>query len=54
MLAQIGDELEILDGLQQLRDELAIDEFMFTIDVYDRELRIKTLETLARLKEHLR
>ncbi|WP_331353236.1 LLM class flavin-dependent oxidoreductase [Cellvibrio sp. UBA7671] len=53
-LAQIGDELQILDGLQQLRDELAIDEFMFTIDVYDRDLRIKTLSTLARLKEHLR
>ncbi len=53
-LAQIGDELEILDGLQQLRDELAIDEFMFTIDVYDRDLRIKTLSTRARVKEHLR
>lgn len=53
-LAQIGDELQILDGLQQLRDELAIDEFMFTIDVYDRDLRIQTLETLARVKGHLR
>jgi alkanesulfonate monooxygenase SsuD/methylene tetrahydromethanopterin reductase-like flavin-dependent oxidoreductase (luciferase family) len=53
-LAQVGDELQILDGLQQLRDELAIDEFMFTIDVYDRDLRIQTLETLARIKEHLR
>lgn len=53
-LAQIGDELQILDGLQQLRDELAIDEFMFTIDVYDRDLRIQTLSALARLKEHLR
>lgn len=53
-LAQIGDELEILDGLQQLRDELAVDEFMFTIDVYDRELRIQTLEVLARIKANLR
>jgi luciferase family oxidoreductase group 1 len=53
-LAQIGDELQILDGLQQLRDELAIDEFMFTIDVYDRDLRIQTLSMLARIKEHLR
>ena len=53
-LAQVGDELEILDGLQQLRDELAVDEFMFTIDVYDRDLRIQTLSTLARIKEHLR
>lgn len=53
-LSQIGDELEILDGLQQLRDELAIDEFMFTIDVYDRDLRIETLSTLARIKSHLR
>jgi luciferase family oxidoreductase group 1 len=53
-LAQIGDELEILDGLQALRDELAIDEFMFTIDVYERDLRIQTLSTLARIKNHLR
>jgi alkanesulfonate monooxygenase SsuD/methylene tetrahydromethanopterin reductase-like flavin-dependent oxidoreductase (luciferase family) len=53
-LAQIGDELQILDGLQQLRDELAIDEFMFTIDVYDRDLRIETLSMLARIKKHLR
>ncbi|MFC3114010.1 LLM class flavin-dependent oxidoreductase [Cellvibrio fontiphilus] len=53
-LAQIGDELEILDGLQQLRDELAVDEFMFTIDVYDRALRVQTLEVLARIKAHLR
>lgn len=53
-LAQVGDELQILDGLQQLRDELAIDEFMFTIDVYDRALRIQTLEVLARIKAHLR
>ncbi len=53
-LAQVGDELQILDGLQQLRDELAIDEFMFTIDVYDRDLRIQTLSTLARIKNHLR
>lgn len=53
-LAQVGDELQILDGLQQLRDELVVDEFMFTIDVYDRDLRIRTLETLARIKENLR
>jgi luciferase family oxidoreductase group 1 len=53
-LAQIGDELQILDGLQQLRDELAIDEFMFTIDVYDRDLRIQTLSMLERIKGHLR
>src|SRR5690606_5979039 len=53
-LAQIGDELEILEGLQALRDELAIDEFMFTIDVYERDLRIQTLSTLARIKNHLR
>lgn len=53
-LAQVGDELQILDGLQQLRDELAVDEFMFTIDVYDKDLRIQTLSTLAQIKTHLR
>ena len=53
-LAQIGDDLQILEGLQQLRDELAIDEFMFTIDVFDKDLRIKTLSVLAELKNHLR
>jgi luciferase family oxidoreductase group 1 len=53
-LAQIGDELQILDGLQQLRDELAVDEFMFTIDVYDKDLRLQTLAKLAQIKEHLR
>ncbi|HEX7762946.1 MAG TPA: LLM class flavin-dependent oxidoreductase [Cellvibrio sp.] len=53
-LAQVGDELQILDGLQQLHDELAVDEFMFTIDVYDKDLRIQTLSTLAQIKTHLR
>lgn len=53
-LSQIGDELQILDGLQQLRDELAVDEFMFTIDVFDKALRLRTLEKLAQLKPHLR
>lgn len=53
-LAQIGDELQILDGLQQLRDELAVDEFMFTIDVFDKDLRLQTLAKLAQIKMHLR
>lgn len=30
----------------------AVDEL--AIDVYDRDLRIQTLSTLARIKEHLR
>jgi luciferase family oxidoreductase group 1 len=53
-LAQIGDELQLLDGLQQLRDELAVDEFMFTIDVFDKELRLQTLSILANIQRHLR
>lgn len=49
-LAHIGDAARIQSGLQQLRDELAVDEFMFVIDVFAKDLRIQTLEVLAGMR----
>jgi hypothetical protein len=36
--------------LTQLAEELGIDEFMFTIDLYDQQQRIHALELLAGMK----
>lgn len=51
-LAAVGNPARIKDKLEQLADELAIDEFMFTIDLYDPLTRIKALELLAGLKKN--
>jgi luciferase family oxidoreductase group 1 len=49
-LAAVGNPEQVKGKLEQLADELGINEFMFTIDVYDVQKRIAALELLAALK----
>lgn len=50
-LAAVGDPTQVKAKLDALSDELKIDEFMFTIDVYDPQKRIAALELLAGMKK---
>jgi luciferase family oxidoreductase group 1 len=49
-LAAVGNPNQIKIKLEQLVDELNINEFMFTNDLYDPEKRKQSLELLASLK----
>jgi luciferase family oxidoreductase group 1 len=49
-LAAVGNPAQVKAKLEALSDELSIDEFMFTIDVYDPHKRIAALELLASMK----
>ncbi|PUA28432.1 MAG: luciferase family oxidoreductase [Cellvibrio sp. 79] len=49
-LAAVGNQLQVKAKLEQLAAELGINEFMFTIDVYDPQKRLRALELLASLK----
>lgn len=49
-LAAVGNQTQVKTRLEQLATELGIDEFMFTIDVYDPQKRLRALELLAELK----
>lgn len=49
-LAAVGNPEQIKMKLEQLVDELNINEFMFTNDLYDPEKRTQALELLASLK----
>ena len=49
-LAAVGDPAQVKARLEQLANELGIHEFMFTIDVYDPQKRIRALELLAAIK----
>ncbi|MGN0921875.1 MAG: LLM class flavin-dependent oxidoreductase [Cellvibrio sp.] len=49
-LAAVGPKAKVEQQIQQLADELDIDEFMFTVDVYDPAVRISILERLATLE----
>lgn len=49
-LAAVGNPNQIKMKLEQLVDELNINEFMFTNDLYDPEKRKQALELLASLK----
>lgn len=51
-LAAVGTTAQIKIKLEKLVDELHINEFMFTNDLYDPEKRIRALELLASLKTH--
>lgn len=46
-LAAVGNPTQVKAKLEALAEELGINEFMFTIDVYDPQKRIHTLELLA-------
>lgn len=49
-LAAVGNPAQVKVKLENLADELGIDEFMFTIDVYDPQKRLRALELLAEMK----
>jgi alkanesulfonate monooxygenase SsuD/methylene tetrahydromethanopterin reductase-like flavin-dependent oxidoreductase (luciferase family) len=49
-LAAVGNPEQIKIKLEKLVDELNINEFMFTNDVYDPNKRIQALELLANIK----
>lgn len=49
-LAAVGNPDQVKKRLEALADQLKIDEFMFTIDLYDPQKRIHALELLAAMK----
>lgn len=49
-LAAVGSQAQVKTKLENLADELGINEFMFTIDVYDQQKRLRALELLAGMK----
>lgn len=49
-LAAVGDQKQVKNKLEQLAAELGINEFMFTIDMYDPQKRLRALELLAQMK----
>ncbi|MEN0036326.1 MAG: LLM class flavin-dependent oxidoreductase [Cellvibrio sp.] len=49
-LAAVGNPAQVKAKLENLAEELGIDEFMFTIDVYDPQKRLRALELLAGMK----
>lgn len=49
-LAAVGHPAQVKTKLERLATELGIDEFMFTIDVYEPQKRLRALELLAGLK----
>jgi luciferase family oxidoreductase group 1 len=49
-LAAVGTPAQVKAKLDNLVDELGINEFMFTIDVYEHDKRVNALEMLAALK----
>ena len=52
-LAAVGSPEQVKVKLENLVEELGVDEFMFTVDLYDPEKRIKAVELLARAREFL-
>ncbi len=49
-LAAVGNPAQVKAKLEQLATELGINEFMFTIDVYEPQKRLRALELLAEMK----
>jgi len=49
-LAAVGNPGQVKKRLEGLVDQLKIDEFMFTIDLYDPQKRIHALELLAAMR----
>lgn len=50
-LAAVGNPAQVKSKLTRLAEELSLDEFMFTIDLYDPQQRIHALELLAGMKQ---
>ncbi|WP_111892581.1 LLM class flavin-dependent oxidoreductase [Acinetobacter sp. MB5] len=49
-LAQIGSIETVQHGLQRLADQLAVDEFIFTCDIYDMQKRLNNFRYLIEMK----
>ena len=49
-LAQIGSPATVKAGLQQLLQKYAVDEFIFTCDIYDTEQRLANFSYLNQMK----
>ncbi len=49
-LAQIGSPATVKAGLQQLLQKYAVDEFIFTCDIYDTEQRLANFNYLNQMK----
>lgn len=49
-LAQIGSPATVKAGLQQLLQKYAVDEFIFTCDIYDTEQRLANFSYLNQIK----
>ncbi|KJV39110.1 LLM class flavin-dependent oxidoreductase [Acinetobacter brisouii] len=49
-LAQIGSVKTVQYGLQQLAERLAVDEFIFTCDIYDMQKRLDNFQYLMQMK----
>lgn len=49
-LAQIGSVKTVQHGLQQLAERLAVDEFIFTCDIYDTQKRLDNFQYLMQIK----
>ena len=50
-LAAIGNPAQVKAKLERWADELEINEFMFTIDLYDPQQRIRALKLLTEMKK---
>lgn len=50
-MGQIGSPSTVKAGLEQLLQRYDIDEFIFTCDIYDTELRIRNFEYLKQIQE---
>lgn len=49
-LAQIGSKQTVKAGLERLLERYDIDEFIFTCDIYEPELRLKNFELLMQIR----
>ena len=49
-LAQIGSPQTVKTGLEQLLEKYAVDEFIFTCDIYDTQKRLENFSHLMQLK----
>ena len=49
-LAQVGSMQTVKQGLEALVERYGVDEFIFTCDIYDTDLRIRNFEYLMQIK----
>ena len=51
-MAQIGSPTTVKAGLERLLQQYDVDEFIFTCDIYDTELRIRNFEYLKQIQDN--